>query len=391
MIKVSLRPNLIYPIYLIIWTFLRKIVSILISKIFKFKGSVLYTHLMFFGEMIGGLIFYKYQKGIGNKRHQLELSRESILIKRLRKTKMQRADGVIKISFLIFMTSFFDFLEFILSTYYISKIKNKSGTLQIRLGAILIIISSLVCWVCLKFSIYRHQILSLSIIGISLAILILSEFLFQTYDTIITPKNLLFAIIFSILSHMSIALNNTIEKYLIDFNFLHPFFLLAIQGIVGFCFTFICAIYENPIPDFKLIYDNNSPGMFTLFIFLLLFYTIFGALKNIYRMDTIMLFSPMNKHLADIFINPLYIIYYFIVGEDFSNNRERNYFYFFLNLIILIIFDICGLIYNEFLIISCCGMGYNTYKSISLRASQLEELDSIYDDDKIDSQYYIND
>ena len=36
-------------------------------------------------------------------------------------------------------------------------------------------------------------------------------------------------------------------------------------------------------------------------------------------------------------------------------------------------------------------MGYNTYKSISLRASQLEELDSIYDDDKIDSEYYIND
>ena len=390
MIKVSLRPNLIYPIYLIIWTFLRKIVSILISKIFKFKGSVLYTHLMFFGEMIGGFIFYNYQKGIGNK-HQTELSRESILITRLRKTKMQRADGILKISFLIFVTSFFDFLEFILSTYYISKIKNKSGTLQIRLGGILIIISSLVCWFFSKFSIFRHQILSLTIIGISLIILIISEFLFQKYDIIISPKYLFFAIFLSILSHLSIALNNTIEKYLIDFNFLHPFLVLTIQGIIGFCFTFICAIYENPIPDIKLIYTNNSSGMFTLFIFLLLFYTVFGGLKNIYRMDTIMLFSPMNKHLADIFINPLYIIYYFSVGEDFSNNGGRNYFYFFLNLIILIIFDICGLIYNEFLIISCYGMGYNTYKSITLRASQLEELDSIYDDDKIDSEYYIND
>ena len=138
---------------------------------------------MFFGEMIGGFIFYNYQKGIGNK-HQTELSRESILITRLRKTKMQRADGILKISFLIFVTSFFDFLEFILSTYYISKIKNKSGTLQIRLGGILIIISSLVCWFFLKFSIFRHQILSLTIIGISLIILIISEFLFQKYDII---------------------------------------------------------------------------------------------------------------------------------------------------------------------------------------------------------------
>ena len=93
-----------------------------------------------------------------------------------------------------------------------------------------------------------------------------------------------------------------------------------------------------------------------------------------------MLFNPMYKHLADYLINPIYIIYYFIVGEDFLYNGERNYFYFFLNLIILIIFDIFGLIYNEFLVVSCCGMGYNTYNSISLRASIYEEMSALYDD-----------
>ena len=42
-------------------------------------------------------------------------------------------------------------------------------------------------------------------------------------------------------------------------------------------------------------------------------------------MTTVMLFSPMNKHLTDIFINPIYIIYYFADGGDFSNNNGKNY------------------------------------------------------------------
>jgi hypothetical protein len=116
--------------------------------------------------------------------------------------------------------------------------------------------------------------------------------------------------------------------------------------------------------------------MFILFLFFLLLYSIFGALKNIYRMATIMLFTPMNKHLADIIINPIYIIYYFVADDDFKKYGEKNYFYFFTNLIILIIFDICGLIFNEFLILYCCGLDHNTYKTIASRASKLEEMDN---------------
>ena len=115
--------------------------------------------------------------------------------------------------------------------------------------------------------------------------------------------------------------------------------------------------------------------MFILFIFLLLLYSIFGALKNIYRMATILLFTPMNKHLADIMINPIYIIYYFVVGQDFKTEGEKNYLYFFTNLIILIIFDICGLIFNEFLILYCCGLYHDTHRTISFRAAKSEEMD----------------
>ena len=98
-------------------------------------------------------------------------------------------------------------------------------------------------------------------------------------------------------------------------------------------------------------------------------------------MYTIMLFSPMNKHLADFIINPLYIIYYYAIGDDFMINKPRKYFYFSTNLILFIIFDICGLIYNEFLVINCCGLDRNTYNSIVFRASKMEELDSICDNE----------
>ena len=200
-------------------------------------------------------------------------------------------------------------------------------------------------------------------------------------------KNLFFAILFSILSHFFIAFNNTIEKYMIDINFFNPFKFLFMQGVIGLIFITIFSIFEEPISELKNIYIGNSTGMFTLFIFLLLFYTIFGMFKNIYRMVTIMFFSPMNKHLSDIIINPIYIIYYFAVGEDFVNNKGKNYFYFFLNLILLILFDFFGLIYNEFLIINCCGLDYNTYNSISFRAYELEEMEKINESEDDDISF----
>ena len=389
MIKISLRPNLVYPIYLIISTFLRKIVTILISKLFSFKGSVIYTFLMFLGELIAGFLFYRYQtKFIEEKTKQnvLNSNKLSSKISFIQKeSKMMRPDNVIKYIFLIFMTGSFDFFEFILSTYYISKFHKISGTLQTRLGGILMVFSSLLYWYLFKFPKFKHQILSIIILGLSIIILIISEFLFQTYDMILTVKNLALVIFFSILSHMCVAFNNTIEKYLIDYNFLNPFLLLTFQGIIGIVFTIICGIFENPFPVLKNAYNDNSSGMFILLLFMLLLYTLFGALKNVYRMYTIMLFTPMNKHLADILVNPIYIIYYFSIGDDFKLDGESNYYYFFLNLFLLIIFDICELIFNEFLILLCCGLEFNTYSSITSRASINEEMNQETDEQDIDN------
>ena len=142
------------------------------------------------------------------------------------------------------------------------------------------------------------------------------------------------------------------------------------------------AIYENPFKDFQNAYNNNSVGMFTLFLFLLLLYLVFGMLKHIYRMFIISQMNPMHKSLVDIIINPIYIISYFVQGSDFNSKGERNYLYFSINLILSIIFDICGLIFNEFIILLCCRLDHDTFKSISFRAESLEELDILSNDNE---------
>jgi hypothetical protein len=384
MIKIALRRNLIYPIYLIFWAFLRKIVSILISKLFNFSGSVIYTFLMFLGELIGGFVTFMYQY---NFIKQKDIPKE--MLKKFRfsliqgqEIELKKLDGKIKIFFLVFMTAFFDFFEFILSTYYIDKIHRISGSLQVRLGGVLILSSSLLYRFLLNIPMFKHQKFAFTLLVLCLLILIISEYFFQEFDGIITTKDLSLAIIFSVISYISLTFDDIIEKYLIEFDFLNPFIILFRQGIIGIIFTIICALIENPFKGLKDVYDNNSGAMFILFLFLLLLYSIFGALKNIYRMPTIMLFTPMNKNLADIIINPIYIVYYFIEGKDFSKNGQRNYLYFFTNLIILIIFDICGLIFNEFLILFCCRLDHDTYKSITERAISLEEMNILNEDDE---------
>ena len=375
MIKIASRPNLKYPLYLIISTFLRKIISILNLKLLKTKESLIYTFLMFFGELLAGFLLYRYQKNFTKRKYIRNEFYKFLSSPHFQKRlEMKKADSNIKICFLVFMTAFFDFFEFIISTYYINKIPKISETLELRLAGILIFISSFLYRYLFKFPLYKHQKFSMSVIGICLIILIISEYFFDEIDEDNEYKNLTIAILLSILSQMAIAFNNTIEKYLMEFNFLNPFFILLCQSSFGLIFVIICAIVENPIPDLKNIYDSNSMEMFIVFIILLLLYFVFGALKNIYRIITIMLFNPMNKQLADIIINPIYITYFFIEGGDFIKEGKRNYFYFFTNIFLLICFDIGGLIFNEFIIIFSCGLDFNTYESIVKRAAEADIL-----------------
>ena len=92
---------------------------------------------------------------------------------------MNRRDSLIKIYFLTFVSAYFDFIEFMISTNYIPKFKNSSVSFDVRLGALMIVFNALFYRYLLKFSIFRHQLFSLLIIRICLILIIIIELIFQ--------------------------------------------------------------------------------------------------------------------------------------------------------------------------------------------------------------------
>ena len=76
----------------------------------------------------------------------------------------------------------------------------------------------------------------------------------------------------------------------------------------------------------------------------------------------------MARSMTEYFLNPIINIYYLIKEKDFHN----NYIYFSICEIICIIMDFSFYIYNEYVILSCCGLEYDTRDEICRRISDAE-------------------
>ena len=76
----------------------------------------------------------------------------------------------------------------------------------------------------------------------------------------------------------------------------------------------------------------------------------------------------MAKSLASYFLNSAFIIYHYAAGNDFFSHGEKNFFYFFVNLIFSVVIDFFGLIYNEFFILNFWNLSSETHKEIAIRA-----------------------
>ena len=124
MIKFALRRNLIYPLQLILYNFSRHIEVYLIKYFLKYNNSLIYTTLMFLGEIFAGLIFYLYHEKFLLKENKSKLL-EKINIG-YREERKLKIDSDKKINFLIIVAAFFDFVHFIMF-HEISKYCNPTG------------------------------------------------------------------------------------------------------------------------------------------------------------------------------------------------------------------------------------------------------------------------
>ena len=137
MIRIGLRKNLFYLLMLTIFNFLRNIDTIVMNQIIGLNGSLFLTFLMFLGEFVAGLIIYIRQIRFLRSRRSINIFMGIKLIQA--SSEISTSDNKLKIYFLIFIISYFDFIEFMMATLYIPQIKNVSGSLAKRLNGILTI------------------------------------------------------------------------------------------------------------------------------------------------------------------------------------------------------------------------------------------------------------
>ena len=153
------------------------------------------------------------------------------------------------------------------------------------------------------------------------------------------------------------------------------------EGIVGFILSCIYCSFNSPFNELIKYKSKQTTSKFTLLIFCLILYIILNGLKSIFRLVTIKIYSPMASKFMYYILNPINIIYLFVSGQDFISNGKNNYVYFIINLLMSIILSFCGCVYNEFLILFCCDLEFNTHNQITIRSSTESDIGSLYCED----------
>jgi hypothetical protein len=145
-----------------------------------------------------------------------------------------------------------------------------------------------------------------------------------------------------------------------------------LEGSFGLILSIIYSFIDNPINNIIDFYKNNNKINFIYLLICLIFFIIISGGRNIYKFLTIRLYSPITKAIADSFLDPILILYYFYINIDFKYNNKRNIIYFLLNLILLLINVFSGCVYSELLVIYHFNLEKDTHYEIAKRAIVIE-------------------
>ena len=386
MMKFSFRNNNLYPLMLLLFIFLRiSVEKILTIHPYKKNIDFIISFLIFFSQsLIGGIIYlyYYYRKNKVDER-VLKLglcfssSSGSVFMYKTNEIK----DNKCKKIWLMIFASFFNFVGCVIRSADVvnfGKKEENNSQLEIRIRSIQIIISSLLCYFTLRLNIYRHQKLSLIVISILLVIIITFEFIITS-----SWEYKLLSIIFVILSCSSRAFLDVTEKYLFEYDYINILAMLIYEGLIG---VFFFIIYFIANKEYKNQGKNIIKDMsyfdwkLVTFILLIILYTIISGFRNAYRVTTNKFYSPMSRALFESTLDPFLFIYNFFTFKTYEESRVKWFFFSFI-LFSLLLIAFFSLIYNDFLVLNCCGLGYNTYSGINSRLGDdnIERKDTVLD------------
>ena len=275
-------------------------------------------------------------------------------------------DSQTKILILILLASYFNFTSQIIKKLLNIYI-NKDLLVNMKIRSIDICVSSLFYYYLMKVKLYKHHKLSLGIIIICILIIIIYQLIihFEKIEDII----IMLLIIFSV--NICEAFFDIIQKYLLEYNYINPFKLLIFEGFLEIIFTSFLFFFDSYRKELITIKDNFDKYIATGFLYISLIFTyfIFAGFKNIYQILTIRHYSPPARALSDSIKDPLLIIYNLINGEE--NITE---IFSWVNFVCSIITVFFNFVYNEFIILYCCKLAYQTHIEIDKRNKNIESI-----------------
>ena len=385
MLKFGFRKLHFYPLMLLLFTFLRRSIEIVLKHyIYDDNIEFIIPFLIFFSQsLFGGIIYLYYiKKNIseeGNKHNILSPFKVGEIKYVSNKSNLNKHSKIKKIILILF-ASFFNSIGSIIRNddlIIFPIVEDKNTQLEIKVRSIQIIISSLLCIYAIRFNIYQHQKISLIIISFFFVCLILMELFFS-----VNKISKILALLFCFISCLSRSFLDVTEKYLFDFGFINIFKMLLFEGLIGL-FLFLINFLTNKTyqSQGKILLKDMARVDLTLisFISLLILYIIFSGFKNAYRVSTNKYYSPMSRALFESTLDPFLFIYNSLTFDD--KNNKNYWVYFSIVLFCLAIISFFSLVYNDFIILYCCGLQHNTYGEITNR---------LYSQPIIEDDYLLN-
>ena len=364
MIKINIRKNSLYLLAYLISTGIKILIKSSIERIIKEVPTFIYLYLMVVSKIIGGLSVYYYQYSFRNKKNKKYYFGLDLIYN---KEHLKIKDSEFKMALLIFFASYFDVYRFTFESKYFPNLQI-SAYVEENSSCIQLIASSLICAHSLGFFFKRHHKASLIIMSICLCIWTVIQITYY-YNDILLFKYLI-GILATWLYFIVYSFNNCVEKYLVDTNFLNPFKILAIEGIFGTILSILASLGQNPFKALKNL--ELDKGNLIFLIFLIILYFIITLIYNVYKIYCNVIYTPMVRSLADYIANPFLNIYYFYTFS--KTEKTHNYFYYISSEILCIIIVFFGCIFNEFIILSCCGLNQQTEYAISQRATLMVNI-----------------
>ena len=117
-------------------------------------------------------------------------------------------------------------------------------------------------------------------------------------------------------------------------------------------------------------------------------YIIISGLRNAYRITTNKCYSPMSRALIESTLDPLLFLY-----NSFTSNDERDikfWSHFGFIIFCLSVISFFSLVYNDFIILYCCKLEYNTYSEITHRLYLNSNSEKDESDDESEDEFKIN-